>query len=64
MSEIQNTIASYLKDKLGPSDSDMRCFVGMTETGEATLEDFFAVGGIVLQSMVQHAIRTERFNHV
>jgi len=49
MSDIRNTIASYLDhaDKCGTelSDDDLRAFVGMLQTDEADLSDFAAVGG-------------------
>jgi hypothetical protein len=44
MTPIQSTIRDYLKDG-PPSDHTMRCFMGMLETGEATILDFAAVGG-------------------
>ena len=49
MSEIQMTIARYLRASAGtanhPTEYCFRCFVGMIETGEATIDDFREVGG-------------------
>jgi hypothetical protein len=50
--EIQVTIGRYMKGKSKPSDFDLRCFVGMIETGEAIYEDFEAVGGLSLANLV------------
>lgn len=49
---IQAIIRSYMKDKEKPTEFDLRCFVGMIETGEATYEDFDAVGGLSLADLV------------
>jgi len=60
MSHIQNTIRKYIvSDRMtGRTECSvfhMRCFVGMIETGDATYEDFKAVGGIVLVAAVAKA---------
>ena len=57
MSEIQATISRYLRASAGtgnhPTEYCFRCFVGMLETGEATLDDFDAVGGSWLRKQVE-----------
>ena len=40
---IQETIKHYMHGKHEPTEHDLRCFVGMLETGEATFEDFATV---------------------
>jgi hypothetical protein len=45
MDGIRETIAEYMKRKAEPTKRDLLCFVGMLQTGEATLADFYAVGG-------------------
>jgi len=52
MTEIQRTIAQYMRGKSTPTVCDTMAFVGMIETGEATFEDFEAVGGVVLAAGV------------
>ena len=52
MTAIQKTIASYMKGKTEPGVFDTMAFVGMIESGEATYEDFEAVGGVVLAAAV------------
>ena len=49
---IQKTIADYMGTKTEPGVFDMQCFVDMIETGEATYEDFQAVGGDTLAAAV------------
>ena len=39
-----STIQDYMRGKDVPSLRDLQCFVGMLQTGEATLKDFEAVG--------------------
>ena len=41
---IRETINAYLKDEPKISLYTMRCFVGMLQTGEATVADFVACG--------------------
>ena len=53
MTDIQKKIADYLRRGSVVSDFTLRCFVGMIETGEATLADFEAVGGIELRRKVE-----------
>ena len=55
MNEIQATIRNYLGGKSEVSVFNMQCFVGMIETGEATYDDFEAVGGVVLAAAVAKA---------
>ena len=60
MTDIQITISKYLRASAGianyPSDHTFRCFVGMIETGEATIEDFRAVGGKwLVDRITEHA---------
>jgi len=61
MTEMQNHIAQHIRGgKFDPDKStddqvslhNMMCFVGMIETGEATYDDFEAVGGMVLVAAV------------
>ena len=44
MKEIHRTIRSYVQRSAGNcnqlTDHTLRCFVGMVETGEATIDDF------------------------
>ena len=49
---IRDTIRQYMRGKTSPSIHDMQCFVGMIETGEATYDDFQAIGGDVLAAAV------------
>ena len=49
---IRGTIADYLRGKDTPSSFDLRCFVGMIDTGEALYDDFVAVGGKDLETAV------------
>lgn len=57
MTEIQKTIAQYVLRSAGTcnhmTDHTVRCFIGMTETGEATWDDFRAVGGQKLVDVIQ-----------
>jgi hypothetical protein len=53
MTDIQKKITDYLNPAGLMSDFTLRCFVGMIETGEATLADFEAVGGIELRRKVE-----------
>ena len=58
-SEIQATISHYLTGKRlddMPDSYAVPCFVGMIETGEATLDDFRAVGGDELADRVAKAM--------
>lgn len=50
---IQKTIASHMKGKQQPSLHDLRCFIGMIETGEATIEDFTAAAGERVAALVE-----------
>ena len=52
MTNIQSQIRCYLGDKSAPSERDLLAFVGMLETGEATADDFVAVGGPNLALLV------------
>jgi hypothetical protein len=66
MNEIRSIIRNYIGDKREPSIYAMRCFVGMIESGEATFDDFEAVGGTTLSAAVANTknkldeIRSER----
>ena len=52
--EIQKKIIAYLGGRCDPSPFTLWCFVGMIETGEATLQDFIAaVDGVWLAKRVQ-----------
>ena len=57
MSDMQKTIAQYVLRSAGIanhlSDHTVACFVGMIETGEATWDDFRAVGGQELVDTIQ-----------
>lgn len=63
MSEIRKTISEYMRGKTEPTEHDLQCFVGMIGTGEATLVDFEAVGGVELSKAVNHAcgVATDHF---
>ena len=52
MTPIQDKIAAYMQGKTLPGAIDAMAFVGMIESGEATYEDFEAVGGEVLAAAV------------
>jgi len=54
MNGIQKTISDYLSHEDAVSAFTLRCFVGMIETGEATLDDFEAVGGVELRRKVEN----------
>ena len=56
MTDIQQKIADYLRRGSVVSDFTLRCFVGMIETGEATLADFKSVGGIELATKVEASV--------
>ena len=49
LTTIQKTISKYLRGSAGtgnhPTDHTINCFVGMIETGEATMADFRKVAG-------------------
>jgi len=57
MSEMQKTIAQYVLRSAGTanhlSDYTVTRFVGMTETGEATWDDFRVVGGQELVDLIR-----------
>ena len=48
-SDAQRKISQYLRASAGtancPSDHTLCCFIGMIQTGEATIEDMRAMGG-------------------
>jgi len=65
MNDIQKTIGDYLKNKTQPNEHDLICFVGMLETGEATADDFAAVGGVELAVKVadeKSSMESQRFD--
>lgn len=49
MSEIQATISRYLRASAGncnfPTMHTIDCFIGMIQTGEATMDDMQTIGG-------------------
>ena len=53
-SSIQSLIASYTagREPLNLGLATLQCFVGMLETGEATIEDFRVAGGSELAKLV------------
>ena len=53
MTDIQQKITDYLRFPGSGEPFTLRCFVGMIETGEATLDDFESVGGIELRQKVE-----------
>jgi|10_taG_2_1085330.scaffolds.fasta_scaffold153220_1 hypothetical protein len=53
MTDIQQKITDYLRFPGSSEAFTLRCFVGMIETGEATLDDFEAVGGVELRRKVE-----------
>lgn len=56
MNEAQIKISQYLMRSAGncnvPSDHTIRCFIGMIETGEATMDDMQKVGGDYLVNRI------------
>lgn len=57
MTDIQKNIAEHVPAGYRrPDNYTLRCFVGMIETGEATLEDFAVVGGETLAAKVEAAM--------
>lgn len=60
MTTVKNNITLYMHGKAHPSAADLRVFVGMIETGEATYHDFLEVGGGVLASLVMAAVLDAR----
>ena len=57
LSPIQQKVTDYLRNKERPWDHDLLCFVGMIETGEAVMQDFYSVGGIGLVRAVENKAR-------
>ena len=61
MSEIQATISRYLRSSAGncnfPTMHTIDCFIGMIQTGEATMNDMQTIGGEYLTNQL-----TERAN--
>ena len=54
---VQKNISDYLLfsgDEVSPHT--IQCFVGMCETGEATVDDFECVGGVQLRRLVEDKI--------
>lgn len=47
----QQKIADCMRGKTKPTAHDLKCFVGMIETGECDGLDFLAVGGVKLRSL-------------
>jgi len=43
---VQETIIAYIEQEPEVSDFTIRCFIGMIETGEATMNDFVTCGGL------------------
>ena len=56
---IQKTIRLMTQGKPEPTVFDMQCFIGMIETGEATVDDFRLVGGIVLAASVAKSVQVK-----
>jgi len=60
MTEIQKTIAAYVLRSAGTANHltnhSMLCLIGMIESGEASLEDFYVVGGEVLVDYMRKGI--------
>ena len=56
------TIRAYMNGKKQPSAFDLRCFIGMIETGEATLDDFQQAGGEALASIVQKQLERNEYD--
>lgn len=58
MTDAERTIRSYLARSAGNcnhvTDHTVQCFVGMVQTGEATLNDFRRIAG---DSMVERMVR-------
>ena len=57
MSEIEKTIRQYLNSSAGNcnhvTDRTILCFIGMIETGEATLGLFRSIGGRWLSERIE-----------
>jgi len=54
---VQEKIRDYLPFGGGEvSPHTIQCFVGMCETGEATVDDFECVGGVQLRRLVEDKI--------
>ena len=62
MTEIEKTISRYLRASAGtgnhPTDHTLRCFLGMIETGEATVDDFHKIGGMFIVNEIQRLANT------
>jgi hypothetical protein len=56
MKAADEKIRDYLKLSAVPSQHTLLCFVDMIETGEATLDNFEAVGGQQLSEHVQNVM--------
>ena len=50
---IQQTIENYVDASGCVSTTTMHHFIGMMESGEATYDDFLAIGGIKLADLVR-----------
>lgn len=53
MHDIQTKIRDYMDGDTVASEFNLRCFVGMIQTGEATLDNFRVVGGDSLMAAVR-----------
>jgi len=62
MSEIEKTIRMYLASSAGtcnhPTNSTLNDFVGMIETGEASLSLFESIGGDWLTTAIRNYARS------
>lgn len=61
----RNKIYTYLARSAGtcnwPTGHTIRCFVGMIQTGEATIEDFHAVGGQWIVDQIMQAAEQNKW---
>lgn len=67
MTDAQKHILAHFKGQRFDSTSDLdaqlslfneQCLVGMIETGDATLDDMQAVGGVVLAARIAKRLET------
>ena len=56
--QIRLTIRNYLKGSTTISAHTLKCFIGMIETGEATLADFEFVGGVAVRQLVRENLES------
>lgn len=64
-SAIRHKIYNYLARSAGtcnwPTDHTIKCFIGMIQTGEATIDDFQAVGGQWIVDQIMQAAEQNKW---